>query len=56
MPKREKHLCKYEKKEISDHLDYLLSIVRSPVYMCEKCVRTANTDQVLCKPFLIGTK
>lgn len=56
MPKKEKHLCKYEKKEITNNLDYLLSIIRSPLYMCEKCIRTANTDLVLCKPCLIGSK
>ena len=50
MTKKTKHLCKYDKKEINDQLDYIWSLIQSPAYMCEKCTRSANISNVLCKP------
>jgi len=46
---KQKHLCKFDKKEIKENFDLLISFVSNPVYLCEKCARSANTDTVLCK-------
>jgi len=46
---KQKHLCKLEKKEIKEQFDRIVSLVTHPLFICEKCARSANTEAVLCK-------
>ncbi len=46
---KQKHLCKLDKKEIKEQFDWVVSLVSHPLYLCEKCARSANTAAVLCK-------
>jgi len=50
MAKKNKHLCKYDKKEIKENFSFMSSLVKNPVFICERCVRTASVAEVLCRP------
>ncbi len=42
-------LCKWKKKDMSNHFDMLSELVNRPAYLCVKCGRAANKKRNLCK-------
>ncbi|MHC4994308.1 MAG: hypothetical protein ACYTGQ_04555 [Planctomycetota bacterium] len=44
-----KAICKWTSKQIEQHLDQLVNIVREPRYFCPKCGRVARMKKHLCK-------
>jgi len=54
MPKnkknKQKHLCKYSKKEVEANLLRLSELVRNPIFICTKCARVTSVDELLCQP------
>ena len=46
---KKRTLCDWERKDIESNMAILISMVNSPKYVCKKCARVANTDDVLCK-------
>jgi hypothetical protein len=44
----EKKLCKLKKNDIENSLKDILTIVKSPKYICKKCARVANDKSYLC--------
>jgi hypothetical protein len=53
MAKKEKRLCGWKKKYLSENLEELFTIVREPKFACEKCGRVANKKKWLHKPVSI---
>ncbi len=54
MPKqkkiKQKHLCKYSKKDVEGNLKEISSLVCEPKFICAKCARAANIEEILCNP------
>lgn len=48
--KKRKHLCKLNKKEVEDNLKKIALLVNNPAFICSKCARVANEDELLCHP------
>lgn len=46
--KGSKCLCKYSKKDISENLDFFISAVLAPRFICTKCARSSNKKEMLC--------
>ena len=46
---KKRTLCDWERKDIESDMAILMSLVNRPKYVCKKCARVANTDDVLCK-------
>ncbi len=53
MAKKEKRLCDWKKKYLSENLEQLFTIVKEPKFVCEKCGRVANKKKWLHKPVSI---
>lgn len=45
-----KTLCEIKRNEIKDLEDELILILKTPKYMCKKCLRVASIKDYLCKP------
>lgn len=46
-----KRLCKLIKKDILDEdMEAFIKLVKDPRFICRKCGRVANSDELLCKP------
>jgi hypothetical protein len=50
MSKR-KTLCDWQRKDIEKDVALLISLVSQPKYVCKKCARVANSEDVLCKSY-----
>lgn len=48
--KLKKTLCEVKQNEIKDLEDELFLILKTPKYMCKKCLRAASISDYLCKP------
>jgi len=48
--KLKKTLCEIKQNEIKDLEDELILIIKTPKYMCKKCLRAASIKNYLCKP------
>jgi len=44
-----KSLCDLDKKEIEKNLIEIIPLVIKPKYICTKCARVANSEDLLCK-------
>ncbi|MCX5773954.1 MAG: hypothetical protein NTX05_05030 [Fusobacteria bacterium] len=44
-----KKLCSYSKEDIKSNFEDLKRKIENPKYVCKKCLRCSNTDEVLCK-------
>jgi len=51
-----KTLCDYSRKDIDKDLSKILTLVRTPKYICIKCARAAKERDALCKPIKIKEK
>lgn len=53
--KNDKHkcLCKLNKKEIEQNFKEISLIIIDAKFICSKCARSANTNNVLCYPQII---
>ena len=53
--KNDKHkcLCKLSKKEIEQNFKKISLLIIEAKFICGKCARSANTNNVLCSPQLI---
>lgn len=47
---KQKHLCKYGKKDVETSLKELALLVNSPRFICSKCARAANDEDLICHP------
>lgn len=50
---KQKTLCDWDRTDIEKNMTYILSLTSSPKYICRKCARVANDEDVLCKPLKI---
>lgn len=48
--KKPKKMCKWKKKDISDHLQDYVAQVTPVAYVCAKCGRVACKRTYVCKP------
>jgi hypothetical protein len=46
---KKRNLCDWDRKEIESEMATLVSLVNNPKYVCKKCARVANAEEVLCK-------
>ena len=53
MPKnkkiKQKHLCKYGKKDVEGNLKELALLVSEAKFICTKCARAAKTEEIQCQ-------
>ena len=49
-----KTLCDLKKDYIEEHITEVIKLVDKPMYVCRKCLRSANEKDKLCKPMLIS--
>jgi hypothetical protein len=48
-----KSLCDWNRGQIEKNMSEILELVNHPKYVCRKCARAAEYDDVLCKPVKI---
>ena len=53
--KIKKTFCDFNSNDIKKWEQEILKVVRSPKYICKKCVRVSSTKDLLCKPHRIKT-
>ena len=46
----DKAICKYDKKEIREHLPAFVKLVSQPRFICRKCARASADKDTLCRP------
>ena len=47
---KQKHLCKYGKKDVEANLKEISLLVNEPKFICSKCARAANIAEIVCHP------
>jgi hypothetical protein len=47
---KNKTLCEWSKSDISKNKKILFTIIKTPLFYCKKCARSANEEIYLCKP------
>lgn len=43
-----KKLCKYAKEGLKKNEELIMAEVRSPQYICKKCLRVSTNEKLLC--------
>ncbi|MBC8368224.1 hypothetical protein H8E52_12530 [bacterium] len=46
-------LCDLDKKDIENKLEAIKKLVDKPRFICVKCARAANKEDLVCKPVSI---
>jgi hypothetical protein len=45
-----KSFCKWDKDDISRHINFIYELTAKPRFVCEKCARVARLKANVCKP------